>query len=304
MVCSLSEIDAKDSYLCMPGGVRLHSRAYYPKSDIVGGVLVLHGFGGCMGNSPILQEYDVMCNEDLLATGLARHGFYALMFNQRAHGDSEGQFTMGKTLEDTLFIAENYMAEYRGNLYATGCSLGGYISLVSAGTANLFRKIAPVNAPLCFQDIIPSWFSAFYQKSRNAPGRDAFYRMLFAFVNLAFIYAPRGYKGMSLKKLFTSFNECRIDSIELMMDDFLSAPSVYDKKIECGVGAYIGELDYVVKKKGQSGLDEYINKLSKSCENIEINVMEGLDHSVRTRDGKLGLESDEIIKDIAGFFKR
>jgi len=103
-----------------------------------GGVVVLHGAGSCKEN-----------HHDFARAALGA-GLAAVAFDQRGHGDSEGALD-GRALEDVVTIAallRERLDDPRAPVALRGSSMGGYLSLVSAGllAAAAVVAICPASA--------------------------------------------------------------------------------------------------------------------------------------------------------------
>jgi uncharacterized protein len=113
----------------LPSEIGSHDGLAYslwiPRSPAPGGVVILHGAGSCKENH---HDYA----RAALGAGLA-----AIAFDQRGHGDSEGPLD-GRALEDVRTIAgllRDRLNQPGAPIALRGSSMGGYLSLVSAGPA-------------------------------------------------------------------------------------------------------------------------------------------------------------------------
>ena len=126
----------------LPTEIGLHDGVSYslwlPATPAPGGVVVLHGAGSCKEN-----------HHDFARAALGA-GLAAIAFDQRGHGDSEGPMD-GRALDDVVTMAallRSRMAGSHGHLgelapiALRGSSMGGYLALVSAATANAAAVVA------------------------------------------------------------------------------------------------------------------------------------------------------------------
>jgi uncharacterized protein len=107
---------------------------WLPKGErgAIGGVVVLHGAGSCKEN-----------HHDFARAALGA-GLAAIAFDQRGHGESEGALD-GRVLEDVETMAtllRDRLNDRNAPIALRGSSMGGYLSLVSAGPAAAAAVVA------------------------------------------------------------------------------------------------------------------------------------------------------------------
>ncbi len=126
----------------LPTEIGLHDGISYslwlPATPAPGGVVVLHGAGSCKEN-----------HHDFARAALGA-GLAAIAFDQRGHGDSEGPMD-GRALDDVVTMAALLRSQMAGShghpgdparIALRGSSMGGYLALVSAATANAAAVVA------------------------------------------------------------------------------------------------------------------------------------------------------------------
>jgi uncharacterized protein len=120
----------------LPSEIGVHDGLAYslwlPRTDPPGGVVILHGAGSCKEN-----------HHDFARAALA-NGCAAVAFDQRGHGDSEGPMD-GRAVDDVVSVAallRSRMGDDRAPIALRGSSMGGYLSLVSAGPASAAVVVA------------------------------------------------------------------------------------------------------------------------------------------------------------------
>jgi uncharacterized protein len=110
----------------LPSEIGVHDGLAYslwlPSSPARAGVVVLHGAGSCKEN-----------HHDFARAAIGA-GLAAVAFDQRGHGDSDGQLD-GRALEDVVAMASLLRARVgdpEAPIALRGSSMGGYLALVSA----------------------------------------------------------------------------------------------------------------------------------------------------------------------------
>ena len=123
----------------LPAEIGVHDGLSYslwvPRSPEppTGGVVTLHGAGSCKEN-----------HHDFARAAIGA-GLAAIAFDQRGHGDSEGQMD-GRALDDVVSIAALLRSRLGGQsappVAIRGSSMGGYLALVSAAAAGAAAVVA------------------------------------------------------------------------------------------------------------------------------------------------------------------
>lgn len=111
-----------------------HGLAYtlwLPREEPVGGVVIVHGAGSSKEN-----HHD-------FARGARAAGLAAVAFDQRGHGDSEGELGDG-ALDDVAAMADLLRP---GPVALRGSSMGGYLALVAAERVGAAAVVAICPAP-------------------------------------------------------------------------------------------------------------------------------------------------------------